>query len=140
MQPQTVKIARRLVRPSDPLSRNASLRGGVAARSRAAPVASGDRREGAEEDADFVSVLFAFAVVFSQNCMVRSLAEKPFALSHYHSAIKHEHEYPCLFAHVTQLIQPPPCVHSDKRGGDRGSGHSNLYWSSPLLPNCSHTL
>ena len=54
---------RQTSRPSDPLSRNASLRSGVAARGR-------DReREGAGEDAENVSALFVFAVRLSQNCM-----------------------------------------------------------------------
>ena len=64
MQPQTVKIARRLVRPSDPLSRNASLGGGVAARP----------EEGRERD--FVSALFAFVAVFSQKCVFLSVAKR----------------------------------------------------------------
>ena len=54
---------RQTSRPSDSLSRNASLRGGVAARG------TGRGREGAGEDAEFVSALFAFAVGLSQNCM-----------------------------------------------------------------------
>ena len=67
VQPQTVKIARRLVRQSDPLSRNASLRSGVAARGRVG--GQGEEERGAGEDAEFVSALFAFAVGLSQNCM-----------------------------------------------------------------------
>ena len=67
MQPQTVKIARRLVRPILCLEMRHS---GAASLLAVAPGDGlGEGGKGAGEDAEFVSALFAFAVGLSQNCM-----------------------------------------------------------------------